>query len=134
MRRSTEIERYVDKWARRLGIDHWEKRVDVARRDVRKKFDTDDDQFCVILCDPVSMIWEVTCFPLLWKAYPVAEDRERKILHELVHALISPIADLIEKARHDPASVSNEYAHHMEENTVENIARVMWNLVGEGEE
>ena len=114
-----EIERIMGPWKDDLGLHNWKVLVQLSERNCREGYAAD--------IAPRHEYHEalLTVYPLFWKQ--PKEEKEETLVHELIHAIISPISsgyeDMIEGK-----FVSRESFTKLNEFTTSHLTTIMMRL------
>lgn len=114
------VQGYISKWADVLFLSHWSWEVGYMPQDDGEKGTLAD-----IEAQPEYLSARIRIFPCFWTLS--AERQERTIVHELCHAVISPVSGAYEDLM-DGNHVSQTSFGKLNEATTQHIANIILSL------
>lgn len=115
-----KVKGYINKWAHILFLNNWTISLAYLTQD-----EPDKGTLADIEAQPEYFSASIRIFPCFWKLD--AEGQERTIVHELCHAVISPVSGAYEDMM-DGNHVSQTSFGKLNEGTTQHIANIVLSL------
>lgn len=125
MMRERKVNRWIRKWQRLFLLDHW----DIYYSEAEKR-DSEPSLLAEINIRTRYMEADLQIFPYFWEAvgdYGTDKYREETVAHELAHIIVSPLVQLIERARAGQL-VTEANMNDAQEEATESISRIATRL------
>jgi hypothetical protein len=118
----TKVHRWLRKWQKKLLMHAWRYEVEFSEKSHR---DTTEREivFASVVADPAYLTVGIVIHPEFWTLSD--EDKERRLLHELVHGPVEQLAILAGRAVRRRTAIAAD-VNTAAESLVEWFTNVLW--------